>query len=351
MEKKDLMQYLSVVCDGESAIYACDEEIAMIRNQQRTFPRLREPDMPASPSAEHVYAIGKRRDDYTSISIRAIVTIISFFIVGIAFMYAYENMLPKTTLSMLFVIVLIFLLPWKIGKMIENTFIHSIERSRANLENKKRDVAALSHYNECMENYKAAMEIYREKKRIEDAVLQKLDIKIQKEQATKEAIMRDLQTLYGENILHHSFRNMIAVNQIREYIEMGVCSELEGPNGAYAQYLLDIRTNRICGSIEDLKKVISSSLSQIISSQSALMKELKAVNINISNAATTLNHQFYQLSQDMLSAQSANEATLADSISRAELRLGEIGKAIDNIDHNQYVALRHTNIRTYLLAH
>lgn len=47
-------------------------------------------------------------------------------------------------------------------------------------------------------------------------------------------------------VVYPTYRNMIAVTQLMEYIESGVASTLEGSDGANSQYLQDVRTNRIC---------------------------------------------------------------------------------------------------------
>ena len=52
-----------------------------------------------------------------------------------------------------------------------------------------------------------------------------------------------LQALYDENIIFPKYRNMVAITTINEYLMSGRCYELEGPNGAYNMYEMELRQN------------------------------------------------------------------------------------------------------------
>ena len=83
-----------------------------------------------------------------------------------------------------------------------------------------------------------------------------------------------LQALYDENVVYPKYRNMVAMTTINEYLMSGRCSELEGPNGAYNLYEMELRQNII---INQLSNIINN-LEQIRNGQFLLYRELMKAN-------------------------------------------------------------------------
>ena len=67
-------------------------------------------------------------------------------------------------------------------------------------------------------------------------------------------IEKNLEQLYGLNIIFPKYRNMMAICSLYEYISSGRCDTLEGQAGAYNLYEMELRQNVIIGQLE---KVIS----------------------------------------------------------------------------------------------
>ena len=65
---------------------------------------------------------------------------------------------------------------------------------------------------------------------------------------------RQLRRLYDCAVLLPPYRNLIAVNQLCEYLETGICTELEGDYGAYAAYQWDVQIGQICTTVTGLKR-------------------------------------------------------------------------------------------------
>lgn len=79
---------------------------------------------------------------------------------------------------------------------------------------------------------------------------------------------------YNQNIIFPKYRNMVAITTINEYLMSGRCYELEGPDGAYNLYELELRQNIIIGQLS----AIVDSLEQIKSNQFSLYQELAKAN-------------------------------------------------------------------------
>ena len=154
--------------------------------------------------------------------------------------------------------------------------------------------------------------------------------------------------LYAMNVLHPSFQNMIAANQIREYLEMGICDELEGTNGAYALYMQDVRANRICKSIDDLRQTVQEGFNEVKGKMSAVMAELRRTNANIDALNTSINSGFSDMQRAISEGQEKFNANQQASLNEANGYLRSISKTLQDAGHNEYIALKEANVSSYL---
>ena len=83
-----------------------------------------------------------------------------------------------------------------------------------------------------------------------------------------------LEQVYSVDVIYPKYRNLVAVTMIYEYLASGRCSELEGPNGAYNLYEMELRQNIIIGQLSS----ILDRLEQIRSNQFTLYNELEKSN-------------------------------------------------------------------------
>lgn len=86
-----------------------------------------------------------------------------------------------------------------------------------------------------------------------------------------------LEQLYSENVIFPKYRNLVAITAINEYLLSGRCDKLEGPDGAYNLYEMELRQNII---IAQLSSIIDN-LEQIRSNQYSLYEELQKSNYTI----------------------------------------------------------------------
>lgn len=88
------------------------------------------------------------------------------------------------------------------------------------------------------------------------------------------ALENALQNLYSANVIFPKYRNLVAITTINEYLESGRCSTLEGAEGAYNLYEMEMRQNIVIGQLSS----IISNLEQIRSNQYSLYQELTKAN-------------------------------------------------------------------------
>lgn len=158
--------------------------------------------------------------------------------------------------------------------------------------NKKETKIGIELFDDAMINYNKEMEIYN--KKVEQAEceykykiaeyndgISAYDKKMTNVTNEHDELLRKLENalekLYNEDIIFQKYRNMVAITTINEYLESGRCYALEGPDGAYNLYEMELRQNIVIG---QLSSVINN-LEQIRNNQYMLYKEIKNSNEKI----------------------------------------------------------------------
>lgn len=98
------------------------------------------------------------------------------------------------------------------------------------------------------------------------------------------ALENALEALYSENVLFPKYRNLVAITAINEYLLSGRCYSLEGPDGAYNLYEMELRQNIVIGQLSN----IISNLEQIRNNQYSLYEQLTRSNTLIENIISEL---------------------------------------------------------------
>lgn len=135
----------------------------------------------------------------------------------------------------------------------------------------------ISAYNlQKWETYKKCLRLYAERRERYEKYCNDVPPLIQN---VREALSGALGKLYAENIIYPKYRNMVAVTMIYEYLESGRCSQLEGPDGAYNLYEMELRQNIIIGQLSS----IMDNLERIKENQFTLYNEIVEANGNTSS--------------------------------------------------------------------
>ena len=81
-------------------------------------------------------------------------------------------------------------------------------------------------------------------------------------------------SIYSANVIYPKYRNLVAVTTIYEYLASGRCDTLEGADGAYNLYEMELRQNIVIGQLSS----VLDSLEQIKSNQFTLYSEIAESN-------------------------------------------------------------------------
>lgn len=330
MTKEQLIAYLDAVCDAESAVQLCDETIILYSDKKQALAPAISPHEPTpisviKPSSRAFISCFPGGLMYLS-------PVLFFVFYVIITLSGYDGLS----------IVPAFFLAICIGPLLVYFYLKFCEQSDYN----KKEQEAFKQNKERQKHYASLLAAYDKTKQLRMSTVALLDKAIQIKEDEKTELQKRLNQLYDMNILYPSFRTLIAAYQIREYLQMGICETLEGPTGAYAQYMLDVRTDKICTSINDLKTAVTSA---IYSLQSTLVSELKVINSNIDQMNNSLDTNFSQLNSSIISARNITSAQLDAHFSEANHHLSVMSQNISSAAHNQYIQQRLQNVENYLL--
>lgn len=92
-----------------------------------------------------------------------------------------------------------------------------------------------------------------------------------------------LKSLYEQNTLHSKYQHWVAAATIYEYLDVGRCYELKGPDGAYNLYEKELFEKKILSSLNAINISINRQGDRIMDSQSYIRSQLNACNYKLSN--------------------------------------------------------------------
>ncbi len=326
MEKQQLIEYLDAVCDAESAVQACEDAIHTFQSEKGRMPAL---SLPSQPVKERIDP-SSFSNDGSAKRIGITTAVVTFVIIGMSGLW---SSLPG--IAPLLIVAAAGIAAWYVSK---NKILAEKQ------ENAQRTIN---------EQYKAAYREYEERtaahyKAVEaaHATTAMIDLAIQKQKNIQIQARTQLERLYAQEIIYPSFQNLIAVYQIREYLKMGICEVLDGPNGAYSQYMNDVRTARICDSIHDLKRSLTFAIHGL---QSTLINELQLVDDNLNSIRREINSNMSQLATQMEQIHNSTASQLNARFNETNRYLESMEQNIAISAHNQYVEQRLRDVDAYLL--
>lgn len=333
MNKQELIIYLDAVCDAESAVQACEDVISLHKSQQNALYCPIEPSKP-------IHTIPTKPNTKLSISeylgSSAILTIPVALLLG--FILVNLHIIPDdatATGGLWLPAGIIVLVGIPLSLRIADHYDYRKNKSKSQKENELLD-----------SNYRSKLAVYQQLSTIHQAASASLSTRIQQQEALKSRALTQLQLLYDQNHLYPSFRNLIAAYQIREYLQMGICDTLEGPTGAYAQYMNDVRTARICDSITDLKRSLITAIHGL---QGTLARELQQIDSNLDSLRSDMSTSVQRLNAQMQQLHNASAAQLDAQFNEANRQLSAINNSLAISEHNRYIERRLNNVDTYLM--
>lgn len=361
MNKEQLLDYVRAVCDGESALAACIETEEVLHQQidslSEVFPKPSEPvyqcEMPSFSSKPMGCGAGV---------LTVILAIVIDFVLFMIFAFlnrAFENEDGSGGLPLVLVLLLLaglivggpLLAKWFVQKMANEQRYSEYRDEYARTEQK-----AKAKYNEEMQAYHREMDRIAKKEHSNSLIKEELGEIIIENEKAQQRIKEELETLYARDIIKPPFRTRVAVSQIYEYLSVGVCDTLEGHDGAYAMYYNDIRANRICDSIQDLKKAMADSMKQVMANQYILYQAVSMVNKSVQQVGNSVSESISSLERHMDYVQNTISGAvdgirddLQNSADEASKQRMEIRRVLSAAAHNQYVEQHENGMSTWLL--
>ena len=95
-----------------------------------------------------------------------------------------------------------------------------------------------------------------------------------------------LSSLYDMDVIYPKYRNLVAVSTIYEYLSSGRCDRLDGPDGAYNLYEMELRQNIVIGQLSS----IIENLNQIKNNQFVLYNELVSANQKVTSVLADIGN-------------------------------------------------------------
>lgn len=112
---------------------------------------------------------------------------------------------------------------------------------------------------EANKQYEAKMAAYnlaikRDDLRVENELRQKeyLQEELNRLLATNRQARAALQDLYNKNVIHSNYRGLIPICSLYGYFDTGVCTQLEGHEGAYSKYDIESRLDKIIVKLDEV---------------------------------------------------------------------------------------------------
>lgn len=154
---------------------------------------------------------------------------------------------------------------------------------------KKENENSFVIYRQSIQNneevYRQALEADRQRVLKEQDIAANLSDAIKHQEECLLHLNKQLTKLYEQNVIYTDFRGLISVSYLYKYLASGITDKLEGPEGAYAQYLQDERTNRIIHKIDE----VIGELDSIMIYQEAQISILTGLNEALIGIDTVLN--------------------------------------------------------------
>lgn len=277
MSNVDLKQYTTRAVELESAIYTqkklMQEHKEKIQKQRPTAPREHTLNKPMMPQKSD---FSVQRVSHPILSIVAVVIIILAILIVHAYIDSGDFDMGALVWAAL-----------GIGGV-----CYLINRWRTKQSDDKLQGQKDKEYDEALIRYNKSLAAYNESakaahtqylKNMEAFNLQdrnytaEADVIIKRHGDVLTSLEAALTEHYNQNVIFPKYRDMVAITTINEYLMSGRCYELEGPNGAYNLYEMELRQNIIIGQLSS----IVSSLEQIKKNQFSLYQELVKANTTV----------------------------------------------------------------------
>lgn len=271
MNTNDLKEYVKKVLELESSIYMQKEAIC---NLEANVDNLLETKFTPHKNLYN-YKLYKRPEmkvDFTMFISSYLLGFLIGFIGGV--IYKYTTSLVASMFEVIkngfLVGILVGFFGWIIYSLYEFIVFKKLCKKTKNdnakiIKNTDEANKQIEAYNNEVEkeNYERKLKIEKEINYLNNQIDSIKEIKKQTENT--------LVQFYEKNVIYPKYRDLIAVSSFNDYLLSGVCVELEGHEGCYNKYDIEIRLNTIIYKIDE----VLDNLEKIEKNQHSLYIEMK----------------------------------------------------------------------------
>ena len=268
MNNEQLKEYIRRAKELESAIYTQKE--LMTRHNELLYSQM--PSKPQPPSiSNHPYQPSEPQSSIAGIFFAIVIGI--FFCAGGIFC---NNFLATVFCLIIGALAFLAVVIWiNEDKKAKSSYNERYIRYQENLKKYKEDMAkAESSYQESLKSFDDRSNKYKQLRANYD----------EQHKSALAALTNALADHYSLNIVFEKYRNIVAISAIDEYLSSGRCEKLEGPDGAYNLYEMELRQNIIIGQLSS----IVDNLEKIKENQYTLYQELSKANATVNSILTEL---------------------------------------------------------------
>ena len=152
---------------------------------------------------------------------------------------------------------------------------------------------AKSTHRQKMNHYNTATDAEQKRMQREQRLKQEISQQIESVKAERQRTQNALNSLYALSIIHPAYQHkLVAITSFYDYFDKGICTKLEGRDGAYAFYEEELRFGRL----ESKLDIIIEKLDAIAANQQFLASMIRSGNAALhriehqnSNMLTQLN--------------------------------------------------------------
>jgi len=312
MGEVSLKEYVERIKDLEVAVFTQQKLVSSYtkyRNQTApTKPAKKDFSKPSEPSRGYIFRPEGSISSKTFfwLGIVAIIASIVLFIVPIG--HTFDTDAEITLLG----IVISLLLVGGIASLVRYHLVAHEEdmdkkRSQEYEESVKKYKQELELYNKKISDaqklYDTQIEEYNNSKKIFDNMTQ---IELSRQNKSLNSLENALDEMYSMNIIFPKYRNLVAISAIYEYLASGRCSQLEGRDGAYNIYEMELRQNIVIGQLS----TIINNLEMVKENQFTLYQEITKANATVDGLLKEMKEA---KTYSMMTAYCSNITALAET--------------------------------------
>ena len=270
MEGKKLIEYVGKVKDLETAIFANQQTLKQFDERAAALA----PKCPEKPKLHNLSEPQKPILTSTGFGVYVFEVIFTILVAVIALGLLFAKKI--------FWGLLVGFFAFMIGIFIPSTK-EAAEKAEIDNERKTKDYYnRLREYRSSLERHTKENQIMQERYQVD---VKNYDVNIsvfEKGRNESLALLKQtettlesaLQTMYETGVIYPKYQNFVAVSALYEYLSSGRCSTLEGANGAYNLYEMELRQNIVIGQLSS----IIANLEGIRTNQYTLYQEISMAN-------------------------------------------------------------------------